>query len=127
MKTKHTKKEARVVLAREESAAVPATNGPTREYAKDGSACTVMFWLPREAAPDAKCVALVGTFNRWDENAHRMSRLESGDFALAVELEAGKEYEFRYLIDGTRWENSWSADKYVWSEYAGCENSVIVT
>ncbi len=56
-----------------------------------------------------------------------MNRVESGDFALMVELEAGKEYEFRYLIDGTRWENAWNADKYVWSEYAGCENSVIVT
>jgi hypothetical protein len=56
-----------------------------------------------------------------------MKRLENGDFSLALELEAGKEYEFRFVIDGVRWENAWNADKYVWSDHGNCENSIIVT
>ncbi len=127
MKTKPPKKKTSEALTPVDGAARPALEGFKKEYAKEGSACVVTFWLAREAAPDASHVALAGTFNQWNENSHLMNRLESGDFALAVELEAGKEYEFRYLIDGTRWENAWSADKYVWSDYAGCENSAVVT
>jgi len=32
----------------------------------------------------------------------------------------------RFLIDGVRSENAWNADKYVWSDHAQGENSVIV-
>jgi len=46
---------------------------------------------------------------------------------VALELEAGKEFEFRFVIDGARWENAWNADKYVWCDHAQCENSVIIT
>jgi hypothetical protein len=56
-----------------------------------------------------------------------MTRLENGDYTLVVELEAGKEYEFRFVIDDNQWENAWNADKYVWSEHGNCENSVVIT
>ena len=42
-----------------------------------------------------------------------------------MRLEAGREYEFRYLVDGTVWHNDWYADKYVTNVF-GSENSVIV-
>ena len=101
--------------------------GLKREYSEDKSKCLVTFWLAKEAAPEARCIALAGTFNNWDEKSHLLSKLESGDFALTVELEAGKEHEFRFLIDETRWENAWNADKYVGSPYGDCENSVVIT
>ena len=85
------------------------------------------FWLPGEAAPDATSVAVAGSFNDWCVDRHPMKRLENGDFSLALELEAGKEYEFRFVTDGVRWENAWNADKYVWCDHAHCENSVITT
>jgi hypothetical protein len=56
-----------------------------------------------------------------------MKRLENGDFSLAIELPAGQEHRFRFVIDGVRWENAWNADKYVWCDYAQCENSVVAT
>jgi hypothetical protein len=56
-----------------------------------------------------------------------MKKLANGDFYIELEVDAGREYEFRFLIDDGRWENAWNADKYVWSEHGNCENSVIVT
>lgn len=70
---------------------------------------------------------IAGSFNNWDLQSHQMTRLENGDYALVVELEAGKEYEFRFVIDDTQWENAWNADKYVRSEHGNCENSVVIT
>jgi 1,4-alpha-glucan branching enzyme len=99
----------------------------SRKYSSDGTQCTVTFWLPGEAAPDAESVAVAGSFNDWGPDQHPMKRLENGDFSLELELEAGREYEFRFVIDGVRWENAWNADKYVWCDHAQCENSVIAT
>jgi 1,4-alpha-glucan branching enzyme len=87
----------------------------------------VTFWLPSEAAPDARSVAVAGSFNAWSVDRHPLKRLKTGGFSLEIELQAGKEYEFRFLIDGGRWENAWNADKYVWCDHAQCENSVITT
>jgi 1,4-alpha-glucan branching enzyme len=53
-----------------------------------------------------------------------MEKREDGDFTATVEVAAGKEYRFRYLIDGQRWENDWHADKYVKGPY-GAEDSVV--
>jgi hypothetical protein len=55
-----------------------------------------------------------------------MKHLKSGDFTVTIDLEADREYQFRYLLDEKIWENDWEADKYVRSEYGNCENSVVV-
>jgi hypothetical protein len=98
-----------------------------RKYSKDRAVCRVTFWLPKDAAPDATSVAVAGSFNDWSLDRHPLKRLKNGDFQLALELEAGREFEFRFVIDGVRWESAWNADKYVWCDHAQCENSVIVT
>jgi len=99
----------------------------SREYSSDKTRCTVAFWLPSEAAPIARAITVAGSFNDWSLDRHPMKRLENGDFSLAIELPAGQEYRFRFVIDGVRWENAWNADKYVWCDYAQCENSVVAT
>lgn len=98
-----------------------------RRYSADNTKCIVTFWLPKEAASEARFVVVAGTFNNWDQNSFPMKKLENGDFVLEVALEAGKEYEFRFIIDKIRWENAWNADKYVKSAYGDFDNSVIVT
>jgi 1,4-alpha-glucan branching enzyme len=98
-----------------------------RKYSKNNTQCRVTFRFPGEAAPGARSVAVAGSFNDWCVDRHPMKRLKNGDFSLEVALEAGREYEFRFIIDGIRWENAWNADKYVWSDHANCENSVVVT
>jgi 1,4-alpha-glucan branching enzyme len=104
-----------------------AAPGLKRRHSNDKKRCRVTFWLPKEAAPEARCVAVAGSFNDWSVSSHRMNKLKNGDFSVEIELEAGREHEFRFVIDETRWENAWNADKYVWSEHGNCHNSVIVT
>ena len=103
-----------------------ATAGLKKHYAKSRNLCKVTFTLPKMAATHANSVSLVGDFNNWSGNAHPMKKLESGDFTATVELEPGREYQFRYLIDGSRWENDWNADKYVRSPFGDSDNSVVI-
>ncbi len=94
-------------------------------YLKSNPACKVTFRLPKEAAPKAQIVSIVGDFNNWNVNKNRMTKLKSGDFKLTLKLSCNKEYRFRYLIDANRWENDWFADKYIPNPY-GTEDSVVV-
>ena len=85
----------------------------------------VTFQLPAEAAEGAEKVTVVGEFNDWDTTATEMKKLKSGDFKATVKLATGKEYQFRYLIDGQKWENDWDADKYVPNQLTFEDNSVV--
>ena len=88
-------------------------------------AVLVTFRLPSSIA--AQTVHVVGDFNDWNRHSHALTRSQSDeDWRLAIELEAGKAYQFRYLIDGTNWQNDWRADRYVPNPFGG-ENSVLVT
>ena len=97
-----------------------------KRYLKSKPLGKVTFKLSKEAAQKAKKVYIVGEFNDWDTSANPMKRLKNGDFSVTLELEKGREYHFRYLLDGKIWENDWEADKYVRSNYGNCENSVVV-
>jgi hypothetical protein len=55
-----------------------------------------------------------------------MQRIKNGGYTVVLELELGREYQFRYLIDEHRWENDWNADKYVKSPYGDTDNSVVI-
>lgn len=96
-----------------------------KKYLKSKPVCKVSFILPKDAVKTAKKVAIVGDFNSWDEKAHLMKKLKNGSFTSTIDLESGKDYQFRYLIDGKKWENDWVADDYVPNAYAGVENSVV--
>ncbi len=95
-----------------------------KSYLKNSN-CKVTFSLPKDAAPNAKKVYIVGQFNDWDQKKTPMKKLKSGDFSLPLTLKQGKEYEYRYLIDNAKWENDWCADKYTPNLY-GENNSVVV-
>ena len=97
-----------------------------KQFLKTKPVCKTTFTLPAEAAPEAKKVTLLGEFNNWDaKKGVAMKKQKNGNFTATVELETGKEYQFRYLIDGASWENDDEADKYVHSPF-GTENSVVV-
>lgn len=99
--------------------------GPQKRYLKTKNVSKVTFSLPAAAAKDAQTVYLVGDFNGWDAQATPMSRLKTGDFKVTLDLETGREYEYRYLIDGRVWENDWAADTYRAAGIPGAENSVV--
>lgn len=96
-----------------------------KQYTKGNDVSRVTFRLQKAAAHYAKNVALVGEFNNWDTTSIPMERQENGDFLVTLELERGKEYRFKYVIDGKKWENDWHADKYVPNDY-GTEDSVVI-
>jgi hypothetical protein len=99
-------------------------HGIKKEYSQSRATCKVTFKLPAAAAPAAKKVTVVGDFNGWNKETTSLKKQENGDFAVTLDLHAGREYRFRYLIDGKRWENDWRADKYVMSPYGG-DDSVV--
>ena len=105
-------------------AAAAKAPGIEKKYAKDRSVCKVTFTLPKEAAFEAQSVCLMGEFNNWAQDAHPLKQLKSGDFAVTVELEPGRSYRFRYIIDGWKYENDWGADRYEPNPYGG-EDSVV--
>ena len=104
-----------------------ASVGVKKEYLKGVNVCRVTFSLPKAAAPDAKSVYIVGDFNNWNISANPMKLLENGDYITKLDLETGKEYQFRYLIDESKWENDWNADRYIKSTYGDHDNSVVLT
>ena len=98
--------------------------GLEKKYLKQGTVCSVTFVLPKDAAPDAGSVCVLGDFNNWSQDRHPLARREDGDFAITLELEAGRVYRFRYVIDGWKYENDWFADRYEPNPYGG-EDSVV--
>ena len=88
-----------------------------------GKAVKVTFYTHK--LPDAGTVYLAGDFNDWNEQSHPMEQLKDSRFKLTVNLEPGREYQFRYLVDG-EWHNDWEADRYEPNPFSG-DNSVVST
>ncbi|HAD12065.1 MAG TPA: hypothetical protein DCF33_06455 [Saprospirales bacterium] len=83
----------------------------------------VTFVLPKEAVENAETVAVFGDFNNW-QNGVVLTKQKDGSFKTAVELEKGRSYEYRFLINGEKWENDWAAEAYVPTPF-GTYNSVV--
>ncbi len=103
-----------------------STGGIKKEYLKTKNICKVTFRLPRAAVVDGNLVYIVGDFNNWDTNANPMKKLKNGDHTIKLDLEPGREYQYRYFIDNGTWENDWQADKYIPTPYGDSDNSVVV-
>jgi len=68
-----------------------------------------------------------GEWNDWSADAAVMRRDAGGGFSLTVDLDAGRAYRFRYLLDGQRWDNDWAADAYVRNDFGGDDSVVDLT
>jgi len=75
----------------------------------------------------ARAAAVCGEWNSWSADAGVMDRDAEGGFSVTVELDAGRAYRFRYLLDGQRWDNDWAADAYVRNDFGGDDSVVDVT
>ena len=96
-----------------------------KTFSKNKPVCKVTFTFPIEASNGAKKLFLVGDFNEWNETDLSMTKsTKEGVFKKSLDLETGKNYEFKYVVDGN-WQNEPEADKLVWNSYAGSENSVL--
>jgi 1,4-alpha-glucan branching enzyme len=94
-----------------------------KRFIKTKKTCKVTFELPEDI--EAKSASLVGEFNNWDEEATPLKKVK-GVWRTTVELDQGKEYQYRYLVNGEQWYNDWDADKYV-PNFVNGDNSVVET
>lgn len=94
-----------------------------KKYLKSKPVCKVSFEFPvSRIAEPVKEVELVASFNNWDPVALRKVK---GAYTRTFDLEAGKDYQFRYRINGEIWENDEAADAYHANGIDG-DNSVVV-
>ena len=93
-----------------------------KSYSKKGSSCRVTFDLPADGKTNS--VSLCGDFNDWDPGGQPLKRRKDGRFSTTLFLASGRDYRFKYLLDGHRWENDWKADGYVPNCF-GTEDSLI--
>ena len=91
-----------------------------KKYSQDKKKCRVTFKIPADLASEK--VQLYGEFNNWV--GQKMTKQKSGSFSLSITLLAGRKYQFRYLLDGDRWENEPRADGYIPNPF-GSEDSVL--
>jgi 1,4-alpha-glucan branching enzyme len=96
-----------------------------KQFLKTKPVCKVSFKLTNEMANGASKVNIAGDFNNWNETSDEMNTLKDGSFSLTMDLETGREYQFRYLLDGAVWVNDEAADSYCPSGFGDSQNSVI--
>lgn len=97
-----------------------------KRYRKSKPGCKVTFKIPKEISSAHTKASVVGDFNGWDEKKHPMKKLKSdGTFSISIDLDTGKSYQFRYLLDGNHYVNEPEADKQIVTHFGDSENSVI--
>ena len=96
-----------------------------KQFLKSRPVCKVTFTLESDLVDGGKKVALLGDFNNWDPSEADMRKLKDGSFTRTLELETGHQYQFRYLVDGTRWINDSEPDTLTHSTVPGQQNGVV--
>ncbi|ABD80941.1 isoamylase early set domain-containing protein [Saccharophagus degradans] len=97
-----------------------------KKYLKSKPVCKVKFVLPEELAEQSKQAYLAGEFNGWKFEDAKLRKQKNGAYATTLDLETGNEYQYKFVLDGERWENDYTADKYAPSGLGAIENSVVV-
>jgi 1,4-alpha-glucan branching enzyme len=94
-----------------------------KKVSPKGKSVRVTFSLPAEVAGESAVV--VGSFNDWkvEEGAMKLDA-KTGVWTKGVSAKPGEVLEFRYLLDGAKWQNDEQADRFVTNEYFS-ENSVV--
>lgn len=83
----------------------------------------ITFQIPGAVWADR--INLVGEFNDWDRESLPFRHDRQDNWSVEVEVDGGREYRFRYLIDGEYWGYDWHADKHMAGE-DGVYSSVVV-
>lgn len=86
----------------------------------------VTFTLSAETVGDATSAVLLGEFNNWNtDEAIILKKQKDGSMKATTTLEAGRTYQYRYLLSDGRWVNDHRADEYVPVSGYHVENCVI--
>ncbi len=82
----------------------------------------VTFSMPK--IEGVKQLFLVGDFNNWSVSETPLARATDETWSVALTLDGGRRYQYRYFADNQVWHNDWAADGYVTNSF-GSENSVV--
>ena len=83
-----------------------------KQYLKKDGVCKTTFGL-KDVGQKIESVRILGDFNNWDRNCEPMKKLKNGEFSQVINLESGKSYQFRYLINDSVWEDEPESDRFV--------------
>ena len=90
---------------------------------KDKSKIVITFAIPGSLWADR--VHLVGDFNGWDRESLPLRQNGHEDWQVELELEQGRKYRFRYLVDGDHWRNDRHADLHALGSDGNVDSVVI--
>lgn len=93
-----------------------------KQFIKTKPVCKVTFTVD---AKEATTASVVGDFNNWDPIVGELSKLKNGSFKGVFDVNKDASYEFKYFIDGA-FVNEEQADSFIFNEFAGTENGVLV-
>ena len=96
-----------------------------KQYLKRKPVCKVTFRISEKIGKSAGTAYVVGEFNNWDFFSTAMKKLKVGAFTATLNLEEGREYQFRYLLDNRNWQNDGDADKFAPTPFGDSQNSII--
>lgn len=86
----------------------------------------IIFTLPAEALEGATEAVVLGDFNNWTPGQEfELKKQADGSFKTTVQLEGGKTYQYRFLLNNGTWQNDYHAGDYVPVSGLYIDNSVI--
>jgi predicted flap endonuclease-1-like 5' DNA nuclease len=86
----------------------------------------VKFVLSADIVAGAEDGLLIGEFNNWTlEEGFSLKKTKSGGLETTVSLEAGRSYQYRYLLSDGRWVNDNNAIQYVHDAHFQIDNCLI--
>ncbi len=111
-----------------------------KNYSKTRRSCRVTFKLKPELPETesqtteteaidnaaAESISVVGDWNGWNAEEHRLTPRKDGSYSTTLSLEAGKRYRFRYLTNQQQWLNDDHADELVPNRFGGHDCVVAV-
>ena len=75
----------------------------TKKYLKTKPVVKVTFSLTKTQHHNAKKVTIAGDFNDWNTTETPLKKNKDGKFSVSLDLEKGRSYQFRYLLNGETW------------------------
>ncbi|MEZ8823090.1 isoamylase early set domain-containing protein [Vibrio sp. 10N.261.55.A7] len=95
----------------------------TKRYFKTKDEVEITFQWPKEDQ-EITSISICGDFNEWQTTPMKLNRQKV--FTTKLRLPKESNFEFRYLINESQWENDPAADGYVGNSF-GTDNSVLST
>jgi hypothetical protein len=83
-----------------------------KQYSEKDGVCRVTFtW--KDKIGEVKSLRILGDFNNWNRNCKPMKKANQRIYKQTLRLKTGKTYQFRYLVNGSYWEDVDDADQFM--------------